>query len=110
MIILIDNYDSFTHNLYQYLREITAEPVRVIRNDEATVAEIMGGGGFADCYWPWAGASRGCGDLSGADQEVRRQCAGTRGLPGAPSAGASVWRAHCAGTANCAWEGGGDHS
>ena len=33
MILLIDNYDSFTHNLYQYLREITEEEVRVIRND-----------------------------------------------------------------------------
>ena len=40
MIVLIDNYDSFTHNLYQYLRELTDEPVTVIRNDRTTVAEI----------------------------------------------------------------------
>ena len=40
MIALIDNYDSFTHNLYQYLRELTDEPVTVFRNDRITVAEL----------------------------------------------------------------------
>ena len=38
MILLIDNYDSFTYNLYQYLCELGAD-VRVARNDEITVAE-----------------------------------------------------------------------
>ena len=38
MLLLIDNYDSFTYNLYQYLAELGAEPV-VRRNDEITVAE-----------------------------------------------------------------------
>ena len=37
MIVLIDNYDSFTHNLYQYLAELTGEEVRVVRNDRITV-------------------------------------------------------------------------
>ncbi len=40
MIVLIDNYDSFTYNLYQYLCELGAE-VAVVRNDAATVAEIV---------------------------------------------------------------------
>ena len=39
MILLIDNYDSFTYNIYQYLCELGAD-VRVVRNDEATVEEI----------------------------------------------------------------------
>lgn len=39
MILLIDNYDSFTWNLAQYLGELGAPPV-VRRNDELTVAEI----------------------------------------------------------------------
>ena len=39
MILLIDNYDSFTYNLYQYIGEIY-EPVKVIRNDEITIEEI----------------------------------------------------------------------
>lgn len=39
MILLIDNYDSFTYNLYQYLCELGAE-VTVKRNDEITLDEI----------------------------------------------------------------------
>ncbi len=39
MILLLDNYDSFTFNLYQYLRELGAE-VAVHRNDRITIAEI----------------------------------------------------------------------
>ena len=39
MILLIDNYDSFTYNLYQYLAELGAD-VRVVRNDKVTLEEI----------------------------------------------------------------------
>lgn len=39
MILLIDNYDSFTYNLYQYLAELGAE-VSVVRNDKITLEEI----------------------------------------------------------------------
>ena len=39
MILLIDNYDSFTWNLVQYLQALGAE-TKVVRNDELTVAEI----------------------------------------------------------------------
>ncbi len=39
MLLLIDNYDSFTYNLYQYLRELGAD-VRVARNDAITVADV----------------------------------------------------------------------
>lgn len=39
MLLLIDNYDSFTWNLYQYFCELGAD-VRVVRNDAITVAEI----------------------------------------------------------------------
>jgi len=39
MLLMIDNYDSFTYNLVQYLGEL-GEAVRVVRNDEKTVAEI----------------------------------------------------------------------
>ena len=39
MILLIDNYDSFTYNLYQYLCELGAE-VEVVRNDKITLQEI----------------------------------------------------------------------
>ena len=39
MILMIDNYDSFTYNIVQYLLELGAE-VEVHRNDEITIAEI----------------------------------------------------------------------
>ena len=39
MILLIDNYDSFTYNLYQYLCELGAD-VEVVRNDKTTLADI----------------------------------------------------------------------
>ena len=40
MILIIDNYDSFTHNLYQYLSELTGDEIRVVRNDRISIAEI----------------------------------------------------------------------
>jgi len=40
MILMIDNYDSFTYNLVQYLGEMRCETV-VRRNDEVTVAEVL---------------------------------------------------------------------
>jgi anthranilate synthase/aminodeoxychorismate synthase-like glutamine amidotransferase len=39
MILVIDNYDSFTYNLVQYLGELGAE-MKVVRNDEVSVDEI----------------------------------------------------------------------
>lgn len=39
MILMIDNYDSFTYNLVQYLGELGAN-IRVVRNDEITLDEI----------------------------------------------------------------------
>lgn len=39
MLLMIDNYDSFTYNLVQYLGELGADP-KVFRNDQITIAEI----------------------------------------------------------------------
>jgi anthranilate synthase/aminodeoxychorismate synthase-like glutamine amidotransferase len=39
-VLVLDNYDSFTYNLVQYLGELGAE-VEVVRNDRATVAELL---------------------------------------------------------------------
>ena len=39
MILLVDNYDSFSYNLYQLTGEIEPD-IKVIRNDEMTVKEI----------------------------------------------------------------------
>jgi len=39
MLLLIDNYDSFTYNLFQYFSEL-GETVVVVRNDKTTLGEI----------------------------------------------------------------------
>ena len=39
MILLIDNYDSFSYNLFQFVGTINPD-IKVIRNDELTVSEI----------------------------------------------------------------------
>jgi len=39
-VLVVDNYDSFTYNLVQYLGELGAEP-EVVRNDRATVDELL---------------------------------------------------------------------
>ncbi|BCV23409.1 aminodeoxychorismate/anthranilate synthase component II [Gelria sp. Kuro-4] len=43
MVLLIDNYDSFTYNLYQYIGELYPH-VEVVRNDEVTVDEVINSG------------------------------------------------------------------
>ena len=40
MVLVLDNYDSFTYNLVQYLAELGAEPL-VRRNDQVTVADVV---------------------------------------------------------------------
>ena len=40
-VLVVDNYDSFTYNLVQYLGELGAEP-DVVRNDAAPVDELLG--------------------------------------------------------------------
>lgn len=40
MILLVDNYDSFSYNLYQLIGSLD-ENIKVIRNDELTVSEVM---------------------------------------------------------------------
>ncbi|MEW6408699.1 MAG: gamma-glutamyl-gamma-aminobutyrate hydrolase family protein, partial [Nitrospirota bacterium] len=39
MLLMIDNYDSFTYNLVQYLGEM-GEDLKVVRNDKITIEEI----------------------------------------------------------------------
>lgn len=39
MILMIDNYDSFTYNIVQYLAELKAD-VKVVRNDEISITDI----------------------------------------------------------------------
>jgi anthranilate synthase/aminodeoxychorismate synthase-like glutamine amidotransferase len=43
MILLIDNYDSFTYNVYQYIADL-GHKVQVVRNDQASLNDIEKGG------------------------------------------------------------------
>ena len=40
MVLLIDNYDSFSYNLVQLIGELTKGQIKVIRNDECTISDI----------------------------------------------------------------------
>jgi anthranilate synthase component 2 len=74
VITLVDNYDSFTYNLVQYLRELAEdEDVRVVRNDAATAREILGAGPRALVLSPGPGvpeAAGVCVELIRAASEV----------------------------------------
>ena len=62
MILLIDNYDSFTYNLYQYLCELGAEVV-VHRNDEITLEDVEALSPPGHHYLPRPWHTLGCGHL-----------------------------------------------
>ena len=71
MIAVIDNYDSFTYNLVQYLGELGAE-LRVFRNDEVTVGQLKALRPTHVVISPGPGAP----DEGGISQEAIRQFAG----------------------------------
>jgi anthranilate synthase/aminodeoxychorismate synthase-like glutamine amidotransferase len=71
MILLIDNYDSFTYNLAQYLGELGAE-VRVVRNDHLRVEDIEGLAPTAIVISPGPCTP----NEAGISLEVIRACAG----------------------------------
>jgi len=70
-LLLVDNYDSFTYNLYQYLGELGAE-TRVVRNDEVTAAQALEMAGGAIVISPGPGTP----DQSGITLELIREAAG----------------------------------
>jgi anthranilate synthase component 2 len=80
-ILVIDNYDSFTYNLVQYLGELGHSP-DVIRNDDATIAEVaaMGPLGIVISPGPCTPAEAGiCTDLVrelGAETPILGVCLG----------------------------------
>jgi anthranilate synthase component 2 len=69
MLLVIDNYDSFTYNLVQFLGELGADPV-VRRNDQITVAEIATGGYSGIVISPGPGVPKAAGVSIAAIQEL----------------------------------------
>ena len=70
-VLLVDNYDSFTYNLYQYLGELQAE-VEVVRNDAVTVDEVLAREPRAVVISPGPGTP----DQAGISLELIRRAAG----------------------------------
>jgi anthranilate synthase component 2 len=73
VILVLDNYDSFTWNLVHYLREIGAE-IRVARNDALTAAEALAGRPEAVLISPGPGTP----DEAGISLELVAACAAAR--------------------------------
>ena len=71
MLLLVDNYDSFTYNLYQYLGELGAE-IRVLRNDEMTAEEALA----LRPEWIVISPGPGTPDQAGISLELVRLAAG----------------------------------
>jgi anthranilate synthase/aminodeoxychorismate synthase-like glutamine amidotransferase len=69
MLLVIDNYDSFTYNLVQCLGELGAEPV-VRRNDQVTVDEIASSGYRGLVISPGPGEPKGAGISLAAIREL----------------------------------------
>jgi anthranilate synthase component 2 len=69
MLLVIDNYDSFTYNLVQFLGELGADPV-VRRNDQITVAEIAAGGYSGIVISPGPGVPQSAGISIAAIREL----------------------------------------
>lgn len=65
MIILIDNYDSFSYNLYQLIGSVEPD-IRVIRNDDCTVEEIEAMNPEAIILSPGPGKPKDAGAFSGS--------------------------------------------
>jgi anthranilate synthase/aminodeoxychorismate synthase-like glutamine amidotransferase len=76
-LLLVDNYDSFTYNLYQYLGELGTE-TRVVRNDEVTAEQALQMAGDAVVISPGPGTP----DQSGITLELIRKAAGRLPLLG----------------------------
>lgn len=73
MILIVDNYDSFTWNLVHYLRELAAE-VRVIRGDEIGAAEAIASGAAGYLISPGPGSP----DQAGVSLGLVAACAQAR--------------------------------
>ncbi|HEV2078675.1 MAG TPA: aminodeoxychorismate/anthranilate synthase component II [Allosphingosinicella sp.] len=73
MILVVDNYDSFTWNLVHYLKELGAA-VRVVRNDELSVEEAMASGADGFLLSPGPGTP----DEAGISLALVEACAAQR--------------------------------
>ena len=62
MIVLIDNYDSFSYNVYQLIGSVEPD-IKVVRNDEMTIKELEAIEAGSTDPFPWSGKTGGCRNL-----------------------------------------------
>ena len=70
MLLLLDNYDSFTYNIYQLLAELGAE-IEVVRNDAATVSELSKRGYSGVVISPGPGEPKDAGVTENLIREMK---------------------------------------
>lgn len=72
MILVVDNYDSFTYNLVQFLGELGAE-LKVLRNDEVSVAQVRALGPTGLVISPGPCTPREAGESCNLIRELHRE-------------------------------------
>ncbi|MFD1484241.1 anthranilate synthase component II [Lacticaseibacillus baoqingensis] len=73
MIYLIDNYDSFTYNLYQLMGTLTQLPIQVCHNDDLTAAELRAKAPSGVVFSPGPGRPEAAGNMPAMIQALRGQ-------------------------------------
>ena len=90
MILLIDNYDSFSYNLYQLIGSVNPD-IQVVRNDEISLGEIEAGTG-SNCSFPGPGRPEEAGICIPGDQRVRWKNPNSGCVSGTSEHLRSLWR------------------
>ncbi len=91
MVFVLDNYDSFTYNLVQYLGELGAQ-VEVRRNDQVTIAEVEAMQPEHIVISPGPCTPQDAGISIDLIRHFSRQSAGARRLPGTSGYWRGFWR------------------
>lgn len=73
MIYLIDNYDSFTYNLYQLMGTLTKQPITVVHNDDLTAEELVAKHPTGVVFSPGPGRPENAGNMPAMIQALRGQ-------------------------------------
>ena len=96
MVLVIDNYDSFTYNLVQYFGELGAD-IRVRRNNQVTLGEIGAMAPDHIVISPGPGRPENAGRVARRHPPVRPVHAGAGRVPGSPGDRHRLWRHRDAG-------------
>lgn len=83
MILLIDNYDSFSYNLYQLVGSLSPD-IQVVRNDQVTVADIREKAPSHLIVSPGPGRPADAGVCEAAVRELSEELPILGGVPGTP--------------------------